>query len=515
MAAFARAASAGGILLLLVAGVFAASPALAQSLSIGIESDGTGDATAFEGAALTFTVKMSATKTSDVTVKWRYVAGTAGSADYTNDGSQNLTISRGTTGTTFFLEIVDDARHENAETFEVEIYDASGATISRSKAQVTIGIDPDEPDTPQFRVDPTSVTVDEEAGSATVTVRHVAYPSDAGDITIPYSAVGITATATSDFDASGGTLTIPRGRLQTRTVRIPIVDDAVSEGDETFEMRFGAPSAGVFTGGANKATVTIRAHDEKAQAASASISSSPASRATYGAGETITVRLAMNEDVLVTGRPHVLLNVGAARRQAVYIGPIGSATDVLEFSYAVQAGDFDADGVALCARGRGCGSIQLDGGSIRAAADELAAMLRHPALAAQRGAQGGCGGATARGVADRADRLHGHDQGASRLAVAACFHHRWREIPADVQEFEHARRYLFEHRRLQQLRAGPGGGGAHGDPALQRGLPSVGKHSLNRREGQHLHHRHECPHLLVERGQSCRRLPRLLRRGVG
>ena len=93
----------------------------------------------------------------------------------------------------------------------------------------------------------------------------------------------------------------------------------------------------------------------------------------------------MNADVLVTGRPHVLLNVGAARRQAVYVGPIGTATDVLEFSYVVQAGDFDADGVALCARGRGCGSIQLDGGSIRAAADEMDALRRHPALAAQRG----------------------------------------------------------------------------------------------------------------------------------
>ena len=122
-----------------------------------------------------------------------------------------------------------------------------------------------------------------------------------------------------------------------------------------------------------------------AQAVAASISSSPESGSTYGAGETITVRLAMNDDVLVTGRPHVLLNVGAARRQAVYVGPIGTATDVLEFSYVVQAGDFDADGVALCARGRGCGSIQLDGGSIRAAADEMDALLRHPALAAQAG----------------------------------------------------------------------------------------------------------------------------------
>ena len=122
-----------------------------------------------------------------------------------------------------------------------------------------------------------------------------------------------------------------------------------------------------------------------AQATSASISSSPASGSTYRAGETITVSLALNEAARVTGRPWIQLDVGGARRQAVYSGPIGEATDALEFSYTVQSGDFDADGVALCALGPGCGLITLDGGTIRATADEADALLRHPALAAQRG----------------------------------------------------------------------------------------------------------------------------------
>ena len=123
------------------------------------------------------------------------------------------------------------------------------------------------------------------------------------------------------------------------------------------------------------------------QAQAASISSSPSSGSTYRAGETVTVRLAMNEAVLVTGRPHILLDVGGVRRRAVYSGPIGSSTDVLDFSYTVQAGDLDTDGVGLCVAGRrpGCGSIDLNGGSIRAAGDESAASLGHPALAAQSG----------------------------------------------------------------------------------------------------------------------------------
>ena len=93
----------------------------------------------------------------------------------------------------------------------------------------------------------------------------------------------------------------------------------------------------------------------------------------------------MRADVLVTGRPWIFVDVGGALRRADYIGPIGTATDALEFTYTVQAGDFDADGVALCASGLGCGSLQLNGGSIRGAADELEADLRLPALAAQSG----------------------------------------------------------------------------------------------------------------------------------
>ena len=134
---------------------------------------------------------------------------------------------------------------------------------------------------------------------------------------------------------------------------------------------------------ARTATVTIQA-----QAVSASISSTPAGGDTYLAGETITVSLALNEAARVTGRPHVWLDVGGARRRADYSGPIGAVTDALAFSYVVQAGDFDIDGVALCARGRSeprCESIQLNGGSIRGAEDGLDALLRLPDLPAQAG----------------------------------------------------------------------------------------------------------------------------------
>ena len=177
-----------------------------------------------------------------------------------------------------------------------------------------------------------------------------------------------------DYDEDGVSIVIPLGdspiELDGSTIQ------AVADGSE---VNLVADRTVRYSNGAHKVDA------RPPFVTSASISSSPASGTTYESGETITVSLATNQDVLVTGRPWIFVDVGGALRRADYIGPIGTATDALEFTYTVQAGDFDADGVALCASGTGCGSLQLNGGSIRGAADELEADLRLPALAAQSG----------------------------------------------------------------------------------------------------------------------------------
>ena len=116
-----------------------------------------------------------------------------------------------------------------------------------------------------------------------------------------------------------------------------------------------------------------------------SIVSDPGSDKTYGAGDTITVRLGMSESVFVTGRPHIWLDVGGVRRKAVYSGPVGTAATELDFSYAVQAGDSDTDGVAVVRIGGEDNDIQLNGGSIRAAVDETDAWLDFRGLGPQSG----------------------------------------------------------------------------------------------------------------------------------
>jgi hypothetical protein len=66
--------------------------------------------------------------------------------------------------------------------------------------------------------------------------------------------------------------------------------------------------------------------------------------------------VATSEPVVVTGVPRIAIDVGGLTRYATYA--TGSGTSALTFSYAVQAGDFDANGIAIAA------PLDLNGGSI-------------------------------------------------------------------------------------------------------------------------------------------------------
>ena len=108
------------------------------------------------------------------------------------------------------------------------------------------------------------------------------------------------------------------------------------------------------------------------------ITSNPASGDTYGAGEAIVVAVTFSEAVTVTGQPQVRVSVGERQRRARYDHSRQDGT-VLVFTYQVKKVDADQDGIGI-----GANRLALNGGSI-ADADGNAAILTHPALAAQAG----------------------------------------------------------------------------------------------------------------------------------
>src|SRR5690606_4115130 len=80
----------------------------------------------------------------------------------------------------------------------------------------------------------------------------------------------------------------------------------------------------------------------------------------YIAGQTLSFTVNTTENVTVTGTPTLPLTIGLAAHTASYAA--GSGTTELTFSYTIQAGDNDSDGITLG------GAINLAGGTLRDAA---------------------------------------------------------------------------------------------------------------------------------------------------
>ena len=108
-------------------------------------------------------------------------------------------------------------------------------------------------------------------------------------------------------------------------------------------------------------------------------SSSPAGGATYERGETIDVLVEFDRTVTVTGSPQVVLTIGTETRHAAYSTSWGDDR-YIDFSYTVQDGDRDEDGISIPAN-----SLRLNGGTITAAGGTTHADLTHAAVAPERG----------------------------------------------------------------------------------------------------------------------------------
>jgi hypothetical protein len=78
---------------------------------------------------------------------------------------------------------------------------------------------------------------------------------------------------------------------------------------------------------------------------------------TYIVGQNLDFTVVFSEAVAVTGTPQLQLTIGSATRYATYQS--GTGTSTLVFSYPVQSGDLDTDGIAVAST-----SIDLNGGTI-------------------------------------------------------------------------------------------------------------------------------------------------------
>ncbi|MBX9579736.1 MAG: DUF4394 domain-containing protein [Gemmataceae bacterium] len=218
-------------------------------------------ATVAEGVG-TVTVTLTRTGGSDgeVSVTLAPTGTAAPGADFTL-ADTTVTFADGETTKTVTLTVVDDAEDEPDETVVLTATDPTGGAAVGTAATLTI-TDNDGPDTVGFSV--AAVTVGEADGTLTLTVTRTG--GTAGQATLALDVTGGSATDGTDFGPVPATVTFAPGET-TQTVVIPIADDAVFEGDETFVVTLSDPT-GASIPGQTAVTVTIT-DDDTAPAAGA------------------------------------------------------------------------------------------------------------------------------------------------------------------------------------------------------------------------------------------------------
>ena len=99
-----------------------------------------------------------------------------------------------------------------------------------------------------------SYDVHENAGAVSIGVIRTG--GSTGPLTIHYATAAGTATPGADYVQSAGDLNFIDGQLGA-TITVPIIDDSLAEGDETFTITLSNPTGGAVLGVQSSASVTI------------------------------------------------------------------------------------------------------------------------------------------------------------------------------------------------------------------------------------------------------------------
>ena len=200
---------------------------------------------------LTFTVSLSASSSQTVTVNYATSNGTAtAGSDYTST-SGTLTFNPGVTSQQINVPILGDYVIEGNETFTVTLSGAVNANINTGTATGTIQ---DDDVAGTLALSSATYSVNEGGGTVTITVNRSG--GLASGVGVNYATSNGTATAGSDYTSTSGTLTF-NGGVTSQTFTVPILQDSLVEGNETFNVALSSATGGATLGTPSSAVVTI------------------------------------------------------------------------------------------------------------------------------------------------------------------------------------------------------------------------------------------------------------------
>jgi hypothetical protein len=240
-------------MLVLCVGAGAAQAAPTWSIDDQTVSEGGSGAT-----QVTFTITASGmTPLKPESIDYTTVDGTANTpGDYAaTSGTAAVQSVLGEPATfTFTVDVNGDTAPEPDETFTIVLSNPSSGTIADSAGAGTILND----DTPHLMVSDPAVA--ENGGTADFVVSL----DGAASVTVQYATADGSAQAGSDYTATSGTLTFTRAQ-GAQTVSVPIVNDAIHEGSESFGLTLTGATGVAASGNDLSGTATIADDDPDAR----------------------------------------------------------------------------------------------------------------------------------------------------------------------------------------------------------------------------------------------------------
>jgi len=210
-----------------------------------------GDVTVAEGntgttdAVFTVTFTPGANQAYPVTVS--FATQQDGSALESTDfvaHTGSVTFAAGETTKPVAVPVNGDAVDEFDETFRVNLFGASNATIADGQGVGTIGND----DPPAALTVSAASATEGNGGAVNLTFTVTLAPASGKTVSVSYSTADGSAAAPADYQSTGGALVFPAGQT-TRTFVVRANGDTLDEANETFTVGlFNADNATVSTG---------------------------------------------------------------------------------------------------------------------------------------------------------------------------------------------------------------------------------------------------------------------------
>ena len=207
------------------------------------------------GGSVAVSVVRSGSSLGVATVDYTTVNATAvAGQDYTRT-SGTLTFAAGETSKIIPVPILDDLNPEGTETFNLALDATSGATLGVPRTATITIVDDDS--TPAIEFSLSNFNVNENGGTATVTLRRSGNTGTASSVTVTTS--DGTALAGSDYTAASGIVTFAIGET-SKTFTVPVLDDLIPERNETINLTL-SNASGATLAAQSTATLTIADND--------------------------------------------------------------------------------------------------------------------------------------------------------------------------------------------------------------------------------------------------------------